>query len=348
MTLPFTIEELEQAIEDGWVTARVNENYPELTIFNYSENAQFSKHWTNVTLNCRGLILNNQTNRVVARPWGKFFNASELEAAYIEPSHPVEVMDKLDGSLGILYRIPPGSFRISTRGSFHSEQAEHASDLWAKKYAHLNDYARDSGLTFLFEIIFKSNRIVLDYGTMDDLVLLGAVDIEDGYYYGPNEAKAYLGWTGPVAETFDIKLKEIEDHLNRTNAEGYVVRQDDKLVKFKQEDYVQIHRLRFNMNPRRIWEALSEGKDLEEIVKPLPDEFQSVILEIGERIQDHYEIILGEIIQEWALVALITDRREFALSVKYFKHKSAMFTLFDKRSVDQYIWKLIKPRGDDV
>ncbi|MFB9080967.1 hypothetical protein ACFFWB_26745 [Flavobacterium procerum] len=58
---------------------RVNK-HPEqdLYIYNYTQNAQFERVWNEITIACRGLILDKDLN-VVARPFPKFFNLGEME-----------------------------------------------------------------------------------------------------------------------------------------------------------------------------------------------------------------------------------------------------------------------------
>jgi RNA ligase len=86
------------------------------------------------------------------------------------------VYDKLDGSLGILYFYDDKPY-IATRGSFTSEQAERANKIFQKKYSHLH-FNKEH--TYLFEIIYPENRIVVDYGAKEDLILLAVLDTETG------------------------------------------------------------------------------------------------------------------------------------------------------------------------
>lgn len=65
------------------------------------------------TRTCRGLIVHSTTGRVLARPWAKFVNHGRPEAETLDLAAPVEVTDKLDGSLGILYpHQRPRAFRV--------------------------------------------------------------------------------------------------------------------------------------------------------------------------------------------------------------------------------------------
>ena len=110
----------------------------------------------------------------------------------------MHVTDKADGSLGIIYASPDGSgYAIATRGSFASDQARHATELLRTRYGA---FVPPAGKTVLVEIIYPANRIVVDYAGLDDLVLLGAVDIATGRTSGP---EAVPTWPGPVVARFD-------------------------------------------------------------------------------------------------------------------------------------------------
>lgn len=191
-------------------------------------------------------------DEIVARPLPKFFNSSEPEAASLDLSEPVVVTDKADGSLGILYPAADG-WAVATRGSFTSEQAKHATELYRRKYS---EWTPPPGITVLFEIVYPENRIVLDYGQMDDLILLGYVDIQTGQTLSAAPG-LQLDWPGPVVEAFPYtSFTEALQAEPRPNSEGLVVHllASDQRVKLKQSDYVAMHRIVTGFTARRLWE----------------------------------------------------------------------------------------------
>ena len=379
MVLPFTREELAAAVADGQVTARPHPTLP-YTIYNYSPEIQYTNRWNRVTLACRGLILDDDFN-TIARPWEKFFNLGQVDLP-IQFTDPVEVMDKADGSLGILYPMPqlecievgnahlyrevPG-FAIATRGSFTSEQALHATKLWKREY---EDYYNDGpeaealkGLTILFEIIYPQNRIVLDYGDMDDLILLGAVDNERGYYYGANQTAAMISWPGPVVETMEFNtITDALGKLDRKNSEGYVIRSHNFMVKLKQPDYLELHRLVTNASPKTVWEQLRVGKSKSQIISAFPDEFHSYIgsmidpllQQFGDRsqeIMDGFFDARNRI--EWQVSQTVgreesITRRDYAREFSKHKDKKYFFLLLDGKSIRDVLWTELKPRDVEV
>lgn len=163
--------QLPSLVEAGLITRREHPKYP-LFIYNYTPRCQFARAWTPETLACRGLILDEDGN-VIARPFRKFFNLGE-QNANLPIGDAFEAFEKLDGSLGIAYREPEwGTIQIATRGAFASEQALWASRWWAD---NCQDIDIPRGETWLFEIIYPSNRIVIDYKDRAELVLLAVID----------------------------------------------------------------------------------------------------------------------------------------------------------------------------
>ncbi|WZB39650.1 RNA ligase [Streptomyces phage Cursive] len=349
----FSQDLLDQMVNEGFVRVQTHPVLP-LRILNYSEKAQFAGKWNACTLACRGLIIDEFDN-VIARPFEKFFNMGDSHAADIDWNAPVEVTDKKDGSMGILYSvmpysdaIPPYGFQygIATRGSFQSDQAIHATKLWLERYKNT---AVPHDWTFIFEIVYPDNRIVLDYGDMDDLILLGAVNKEHGYVYGPREASVLLDWQGPVTEVFDYKnIHEAVGADYRPNAEGLVIRSGSKMVKLKQADYVELHRLISMLSERSVWSQLTEGKTILEICEALPDEFHQFVKDVGGKLLSDYEEI--EIRVRGIFHNLLSSmdegftRRDFAMKANGVDlYRSHMFNLLDGKSIDELIWKQLKP-----
>ncbi|QNN99222.1 RNA ligase [Streptomyces phage Faust] len=342
----FSVEDLQAAIEDGWVRVQTNEDQT-LSIYNYTEVAQYRRYWNDVTLNCRGLILDNDMN-IVARPWKKFFNFGERPLLFSTDT-PVEVTDKKDGSLGILYRHPmTGDWKIATRGSFLSDQAIHATEVFQDKYTHIA--LPDEGLTCLFEIVYPQNRIVLDYGEMDDLILLGSVQNKYGWYYGPSETAGMINWTGPVTEVFEYRTTNDCFKVHRSNAEGLVIRAGSEMVKLKQADYVALHKLVTGLNERAVWARLRDGETRATICEALPDEFHGFVDQVADDLENHFKEIYLTAHENYCKVlnkmGAGYSRKDFALEAIKFPHSSLLFNFLDNKSNHESVWDMIRPKGE--
>lgn len=354
----FSVEDLDREIRGGWVRRQCHPDY-NYSIYNYTEKAQFAKHWNQVTLNCRGLILDDSFN-ILARPWKKFFNLGE---GYIEfdMNDPAEVTDKMDGSLGILYPtfhrkwnggnpITITDWHIATRGSFNSEQAMHATELLESKN-YLYEITPLDGWTYLFEIVYPSNRIVIDYHGMDDLVLLGAVNNTYGYYYSPDVAAATLNWRGPVVKIFDYKtLQEAFVAEDRTNAEGFVIRCGNHQVKLKQTDYLALHRIVTNLTEKRIWESMTEGKSDLDLCELFPDEFHSWIRKVYFYILNNCNSKRNEVCDEFdELIENLGDgftRKDFAIVATKSTNAKYLFAILDDKDINPMLWRDCEPSAE--
>lgn len=357
----FNLNELEQEVALGFVSKRKHPELP-LWIYNYTPEATYSNRWNPVTRACRGLILDGAYN-IVARPFQKFFN---LDTSFEPSTHrdnlPLTsplVMEKLDGSLGILWRYGNQS-GVATRGSFDSEQARWATNQWKSMSGLLRwnfDFGYDT--TPCLEIIYPGNRIVVDYGKKEDLVLLGIVRNNDGSEYSydemlktgyPHVVQVYTG------KSLSDCVAESELDLP-VNAEGYVLLFPPELtrtpyplrIKIKFQDYLRLHRMTFNLSDRLIWEGLSQGIHLTEKMEGLPKDAQDWIYDTENELQRTFNLIKGmsETIFKNKPEG---SRKEIA---QYFcgfprNYQSVLFGMLDGKDIDQIIWKQLRPEKTEL
>lgn len=351
------------AVVAGRITERVNPDFDELSIFNYSRDTQYANDWDTITLSSRGLIVNTVTEEIVARPFTKFFNYGDNDnIGELDYSGRIEVMDKADGALGILYPKPDGAYAISTRGSMDSIPARHASEVYAAKYE--GKWNVNPNHTYLFEIIYPGWPIVLNYGDMDDLILLGAVDNATGASVPWDEILA-TGWNGPVVERFeytDFTAVLADSKLDQEGKEGFVIHflDADKRVKVKFADYLRLHKIVFGVTPLRVWEMLSSGDSLDAWVKNVPDEFAADVNRVASELQEKHDIYVREagILHE-KIVSILPEgysRKDLALAAKEhavsgllpagFGFSSVMSIEAGRpESVDAKAWELVRPDG---
>lgn len=346
----FAEEYLEEMVDKGYVRFGTHKEFPELRIYEYTAKAMFDREWNAVTTKTRGLIVNWDTKEIVARPFDKFFNygePSQLHQIRLEPNDEVVVFDKMDGSLGILYRRPDGHIAVATKGSFHSEQAD-----WATKEIrkYMTTHFDPEDTTWLFEIIYPENRIVVTYD-FSGLVLLGARDIESGDEYFPDDL---LEWKGRKAAQFRYQtLREALEAPPRRNAEGFVVYlpEFDVRVKIKQEDYLKLHKTVFSFGPQYIYDRLDQGKSEEEILAGLPDEFHKEAQSLmAGFLLEHMRIRSVVLRQYREIMAEHGDvpptKKEFAQAVQAheYEYPQFMYSLFDKQHDHaERIWKTLNP-----
>lgn len=344
--MKYDLKILNDCIEKGLVIKQVHPTLP-LSIYNYSRTCQYDKLWDEVTLDCRGLVLDSEGN-VIAKPFPKFFNMEELSDSEI-PKEGFEVFEKMDGSLGICFHYN-GEWYMATRGSFVSEQAIKGREL-------LNKYNYKTGLipgyTYLFEIIYSENRIVVDYGNYEGLAVLGAYDNKTGKEVSIDEM---------YSEGFDVvkKYDGVNDFAKLKgmvgdNAEGYVIRFNSGMrMKIKGDEYVRLHKILTNFSTTDIWELLRTDGNMNEFLERVPDEFDKWVKStISDLKYAHFQICerAGKLHDgfrygKYGDVYPEPTKKEFAefVMMQYVPLRSVMFAMWDKKPYDDIVWKLIKPK----
>lgn len=264
----FDVGEMENEIRQGNVSVTTSNDMP-LSVYKYSKLAPVRRAWNSITLKTRGLVVNDD-GVVIGRGFNKFFNLDELSSfgISVDPHSECRVMPKIDGSLGICFKYDD-TWLVSTPGSLNSDQAIHATRLMNDKYA---DVRVEPGMSIMAEIVYPDNKIITDYGNMDDLVLLGATDC-NGFWINPDDIE---GWRGehrvhPIGTTIADVLHQ-RDNDPEDKSEGFVVQVGNMLAKIKYPSYLRLHKARFSLTPKTVWENLCNGS-FNELVMMLPDEF---------------------------------------------------------------------------
>jgi RNA ligase len=379
------LEKLEKYYKDGLL---IKQTHPtkDLTIWNYSQKVQYEKLWDDITMQCRGLVTNSK-GQIVARPFKKFFNLEETDSL---PSGEFKVYEKMDGSLGILFyyeeeltderryniwfnnnyetgmerffdpnNLPDyensyyeptpktkGEWILASRGSFTSEQAIKGTEI-LRKY---NLDSLQTGYTYLFEIIYPENRIVVNYGTDEKLVLIGVVHTMIDDFEMPLEyCDGLLGDTNfEIVKSYDLgdNIESLKNNISNDN-EGYVLRFNTKpisRIKIKGEEYVRLHRIITNISNRDLWELLKDNKPLDEILDKVPDEFYNWVKETVRDFVIRFENIEKDYLEIYNnLLSQNLERKDFAFKAKHYRHSSVLFNMLDKKDYKQIIWKIIYP-----
>lgn len=337
---------LVEMIDQGYVRRQTHPEHRELQILNYTEKTMWDKVWNGATSQCRGLVvLDGHQPVVLARPYVKFYNWDEREVPADIIRGPVEVTDKMDGSLGIGYNYN-GRWEVATRGSFASDQAKWAT-AWLYRYylPTYNTFNAPEGWTPLWEILYPQNRIVVNYNGYEGLVLLGWRNIRTGEIRGPLAFPDH--WKHDRAEIMggnnfaDALLLE-----PRKNAEGVVVRWIDSghQVKIKQEDYKIMHAVVTNTTNRSLWKL---GPDAE-MPEGLPDEFNVWVKRTMYTMKHQAHAVADKVEVEFSQIfrRLNGDhsRAQFASLAKQSQNSAALFQKYDGKNISDWCWKQIEPK----
>jgi len=356
-------------IEGGYIRAGYHPEDDNLVILNYTELATFEKRWNKYTMSARGLILdlteakNNGIVYILAKPFDKFpnYGTNEIEGYEDDISfNKIDyVMEKMDGSLGISYFFND-EIRFATRGSFISEQAIKATEIWKKNYAEHEDMRVycSAPITYLVEIIYPENRVVVDYGDTEDLVLLGInyifcqdiSQITDARQDSLTWEAKRVGMKLAKFYRYDLHtMLELKKNLS-ANEEGFIVRfSNGKRLKIKGDEYLQVHRVMYGMSDKAKVKAWSEG-NINEYIMRLPEEFRGEIEDLFEELDEiasMMRFVLTLLLRQAQEVT--TTKKEFALHVNSVIRKDLRGFMFKgyegvitMRMIKEYILKNYK------
>jgi RNA ligase len=338
------VAELGDLVRQGYIRCQTHPTLP-LRIYNYTEKCTFDSAWNDITKKCRGLVVDDD-QIVRARCYSKFWTVDQHESPFTPeiPWHePYEVYDKLDGSYGQGVPTEDG-WIVSTRGSFASDQAIHATKILQERYSGFTA-SLGGTITPVWEICYPENRIVVAYD-FDDLVLLGGVEIRTGRSISPEMMVQALGWPGPVVEKYPSRPFEEMAAEDRENKEGFVLwfPRSDFRVKVKHANYVALHRVLTHANSRTIWECLRTGVELPQL-DGVP-EFDAWLENQRTTLVDLYGETRRDAVRLLNKVHHLDDRKSQAQYLLANGDKTLMaivFRMLDGKNFDDLIWKSIKP-----
>lgn len=283
--------------------------YKGLELFTYSRTTQMERAWDKFTILSRGLVLEPEHKRIIAVPFPKFFNYGEM--SFEIPKGNFSVLEKLDGSLGIIFYWR-GKYRVITKGSFNSDQAK-----WATKFLEQYRFDRlhniNFTLTIMVEIIYPDNRIVVDYKGREDLTLLGMhyISVNGDYVYPicignfddglPLEKISDRFGFGAAKEFESLKgksIKHIQDVAKKlpVNEEGFVVVSETGYrIKLKGDEYLRIHKILSEFSPLAVWDTVRKCDPYWRLQSEIPEEFWNELKSLVEYFKGQYEYVLDKI-----------------------------------------------------
>ena len=245
----------------------------DLWIYDYSRTCTIDGAWNEATMTCRGIIVDGENN-IVSWPFRKFFNYEELETLSQKipelhldiPNLSFKAYEKLDGSLGVGYWVD-GKLYIATKGSFESDQAIKANEILNRNYPNISKKLSPN-YTYLFEIIYPENRIVVDYGNLEDVVLIGVKDTANGEDIQLDWYRSFMS----VVQEYEAKdWRTMREQFSGDNREGFVVRFSNGFrMKMKYEEYFKKHFLRTFLTEKRVYDYFYDGNS-DELFKYIED-----------------------------------------------------------------------------
>lgn len=353
--MKFELSDMFELVNLGYLNFQKHPTH-DLFIFNYSKTAQFEKYWNEITLASRGLVLNSN-NELIARCLPKFFNVQELDVANI-PKGSFKVYEKLDGSYLQIFKYRD-EIIFSSRGSFTSDQAVKGKEIFYKKYSHLANEIRE-GYNYVFEIIYPTNRIVVDYGDLEDIIMITVIN-----NVTRQDQLIDIGFT--MVKEYPYTDFETILNIHIDNAEGFIIKFDSvgniapERLKSKIADYVRLHRVLTNCSNRDIWNILRTKGSLEEVLEKVPDEFYDWVESTVAKLRhdyDNIETICKAKFQPIQTLQMLQDlpqvldkdriltKKQAASYIMKHKYRSVLFNMYYGMDYSSLIWEMVEPKWE--
>jgi len=365
-------DQIKTELEGEPLNIKVNEK-GNLYICKYSQiDSDFSYR---VVRQCRGIILEKDTNKIIAYPFDKFFNLAEPNAEKVNFGLS-SIQEKVDGSIIKVYHYE-NSWRIATNGTIDAKDAETVDPLTGKS-ANFFDLFHEGieeqgitfpeltkqmteGFTYIFELVHPITRIVVKY-EKPGVYLIGIRNNKtmkeiDTFDKNNEQVKKITSLGIKQPKTFSFISQEemlAAAEILGANEEGYVVRDPEfKRVKVKGSLYMKLHYIKANndLTPKKFIEMI-QANETDEFLSAFP-EFTPRVDEFKNKINQYIEIIQAD----WkdlfsAFGPDFKSRKEFAEVAKKTTNSAAMFKALDmytrgEKNIDKFIHKYIMEMQSD-
>ena len=294
-----------------------------------------TEYGTRVLRECRGLVFDTDTGRILSRPLHKIFNAGQIpetQLDQIDVSASHVVLDKLDGSMIRAIRIPGDpdyGFRLGTKAGITD------TSLRAEDYVSAHpDYAKfikmcvKAGYTPVFEWCSREDRVVVDYGPEDTLTLLALRDTVSGEYISYHSYADYgRYWGVRVVKVIQADpVTDLDGFVSSVRAstgrEGVILRYEDgHMIKIKSDDYVLKHRTVDGLRTERDALKVVLEDTVDDLIPLLPEADAERLVVYQREVSgaiDMHERIVSELFADG--VARFPDKREFATKFVQDRH----------------------------
>lgn len=235
---------------------------------------------------CRSVVIDLDKECLVLTPYRKFFNLNEVEEDSIENvidminnAKVVEWANKLDGSMQ--------SARWYNNKVFMSgSMALNPNDSWRLEEGykmltpnHISMLEDNKEITFIFEFIHPRDVHVVNYRPDEKgLYLIGMRSTTTGEAFNYSVVE-YWGilYGVPYVKVEDKTIDEVMTEmkiLKSSDKEGWVLNVDGHRIKFKCDDYVNLHRIIDKVSSiNAIIENVVENR-VDDMMSKLPDGYK--------------------------------------------------------------------------
>lgn len=275
-----------------------------------------------VVRDARGIVLEDGTWNVVAKPFRRFFNAGEDAENFARFNWgDFTATTKEDGSLILLY-FYAGEWHVNTSGSFGIGTCGDSGKSWRELFWATSGIDRSrlcERLTYVFEMWTPHNKVIRYYPgpTVFLLSVFHNGDCSEATVAGADELAKWIGVPRPDHHRFG-SMDDIAEFLKEKEAsdktfEGIVIRDNaDERYKIKSATYLSLHHLLDNgnlLNPKRLVPLVLAG-ETEEVLAYLP-EIKSTV----DAVRAEMDRELDGLLSLWRDTWQIESQKDFAVSI---------------------------------
>lgn len=224
-----------------------------ISSFNFTHKAFYNKNWNDLTCKARGLFLDTNSGKVVARGYEKFFNVNEKRETELEHliatfKGKITCYKKENGFLGIMSWVN-GKLFIASKSTNVGTYAEYFKKIYEESNIDkekLEDYLQKNNVSLTFEVIdIENDPHIIEYDK-SKIVLLDIIYNDFEFKKAPYEEVQRL------AELVNCECKTIykefdnvrdfhrwylentdEEDLSKDNIEGVVIENNNFMTKLK-------------------------------------------------------------------------------------------------------------------
>lgn len=155
-----------------------------ISSFNFTKEAFYNHIWDQMTSKARGMFVDTEKNKIVARSYDKFFQVNERKETNLEEvkktmAYPVTFYVKYNGFLGILSIVDNELF-FASKSTNTGEYVEYFKTIFYQTFAektinNIKEKISKENVTFVFEVIDPINDPHIIKYTKSNLILLDII-----------------------------------------------------------------------------------------------------------------------------------------------------------------------------
>lgn len=269
----------------------------------------------------RGLIFDSKTGDIIRRPYPKFFNVGEkheTSISVLDVSQEHKILDKLDGSMICPYVV--GDKEIWGTKMGFTDFSHDVADFVGRnvKYRDFSLDCINNGYTPIYEWMSPRNRVVIDYGPKERLVLTAVRNMRTGEFWSDSKMRCL----SPVEVVGNVPGETLtQDFINKVRGveglEGFVIRfNSGHMIKIKADHYCQLHRVKSDIQYERGVVELILNEKIDDLKPLLPENDLERLEEYETALNSGISDSVNKILQlAYKLESDQISRKDFALNI---------------------------------